>query len=78
MISKFIIKTNEWYESLSSIKGGLFYMGLIFIPYSILIFTLPSPYYLSLPLVWIFIVALWRLVYSYILDYRNIKNTKDK
>ena len=71
MIKKFIYKTNVWYESLNNIKGGIFYLSLIFIPYLVLFLTLSKPYYLIFPLLWVFIVALWRMSYS------MLKETKE-
>lgn len=72
MISRFIIKTNKWYERLPTLKGSLFYIGLIFIPYLILTFTISDTFYKS-PLIWIFLVALWRTSYFWILDYKKLK-----
>lgn len=77
-MTKFIIKTNEWYESLSNIKAGLFYLSLIFVPYLILLFTLTDPYFAYMPLVWVFIVALWRASYGWIIELRKIKEMNTK
>jgi len=76
MIKKFIYKTNIWYENLNNIKGGIFYLSLIFIPYSILFLTLSKPYYLIFPLLWVFIVGLWRMSYSMLKEWENIKNNR--
>ena len=65
---KFIKITTEWYESLTEIKGLLFYMSLIFIPYVILMLTLPKPYYLF-SIFWPFLVAIWRFSYQVIKDF---------
>ena len=46
IMKKLIIKSNQWYESLPDMKGFIFYLSLIFIPYVILMLTLPKPYYL--------------------------------
>lgn len=61
----FIRKTNQWYESLSNIRGSIFYLSLIFIPYILLMIFLPKPYYL-LSMLWPIFVAIWRLSYQVI------------
>lgn len=75
MIKRFIIKTNEWYESLPEIKGRLFYLSIIFIPYTLILFLTPfsgvTPSMLSLT--WVFLVAMWRTSYFWIKDWENIK-----
>jgi len=72
MIKKFIIKTNEWYESLPTTKGGLFYIGLIFIPYIILFLSI-SPEWNFLSLLWPFSVAMWRFSYNAIKEFQGQK-----
>lgn len=62
---KFIKVTNQWYESLSEIKGSLFYLALVFVPYIILMLTLNKPYY-YLSIIWPVLVALWRFSYKLI------------
>lgn len=64
---KFIKKTNQWYESLSELKGSLFYIGLIFIPYAILMLTLNKPYF-YFSIFWPALVALWRFSYKILTD----------
>lgn len=59
---KFLTITNKWYESLSEIKGAIFYLSLIFIPYCLLMFFLPPPYYLF-SIMWPFLVSIWRWAY---------------
>jgi hypothetical protein len=71
-MKKLIIKSNQWYESLSLRKGLLFYMSLIFIPYTILMLTLPKPYYLF-SIGWPFLVAIWRFSYQVITDLDRYK-----
>lgn len=61
----FIRKTNQWYESLSNIRGSIFYLSLVFIPYILLMIFLPKPYYL-LSILWPTFVAIWRLSYQLI------------
>lgn len=75
---KFIIKTNQWYESLSNIKSGIFYLSLIFVSYLILLFSLRDPYFQFMPLTWVFLVALWRASYGWIIELRKIKAIKQK
>lgn len=65
---KFIKLTNQWYESLTEIKGFIFYLSLIFIPYCLLMIFLPKPYY-YFSMLWPFSVALWRFSYQIIKDY---------
>jgi hypothetical protein len=69
-MKKLIIKSNQWYESLSMRKGFLFYFSLIFVPYVILMLTLPKPYYLF-SIFWPFLVAIWRFSYQIIKDLDN-------
>lgn len=69
MISKFIIKTNEWYENLSDLKGGLLYLGLVFIPYfliDLITISLASSVTLTalLPMLWILLVISWRMSFK--------------
>ncbi len=68
-LTRFIIQSNKWYEDLPSIKGGLFYIGLVFIPYAILIFTIKNTFGSFFALSWILIVIIWRSLYKLI----NIK-----
>jgi hypothetical protein len=67
-MKKLIIKSNQWYEALSMRKGFLFYFSLVFIPYVILMLTLPKPYYLF-SIGWPFLVAIWRFSYQIIKDF---------
>lgn len=71
-MKKLIIKSNQWYESLSIRKGSLFYMALIFIPYAILMLTLPKPYY-YFSIGWPLLVAIWRFSYKVITDLDRYK-----
>ncbi len=66
----FIRKTNQWYESLPEVKGSLFYLALIFVPYCLLMFLLMTffvdkPYYL-ISILWPVLVSIWRLSYQLI------------
>ncbi len=72
MIKNFIIKTNVWYENLPNIKGDIFYLSLIFIPYIILMITLSDRWHL-LSLAWPFSVALWRFSFKVIKDIKGLK-----
>lgn len=78
MIKKFIIKSNEWYEGLPKVKGELFYLSLIFIPYLLILFLVPlsgiKPTLLAMS--WMLLVAIWRVAYSWIIDWDRIKNKK--
>ena len=67
---KFIKVTNQWYESLSEIKGSIFYLSLVFIPYVLLMIFLPKPLYLS-SVLWPLFVAIWRFSYILIKDFGN-------
>lgn len=71
-MKKLIIKSNQWYESLSLRKGLLFYMSLIFIPYTILMLTLPTTYHLF-SIGWPLLVAIWRFSYQIIKDLDRYK-----
>ena len=73
-MKKLIIKSNQWYEALSMRKGFLFYFSLVFIPYVILMLTLPTPYHLF-SIVWPFLVAIWRFSYQVITDLDRYKKT---
>lgn len=77
MIKKFIFKTNEWYENLPKIKGGVFYFLLIFIPYTLSFIMIDHPYSSIYGLSWVFMVAMWRASYIWIKDWENIKNNKN-
>jgi hypothetical protein len=71
-MKKLIIKSNQWYEALSMRKGFLFYFSLVFIPYVILMLTLPKPYYFF-SMVWPLLVGIWRLSYQIIKDLDGCK-----
>lgn len=81
---KFIIKTNEWYEKLPGIKGDLFYLSLLIIPYITLLITIPMIYHGKytqvfspmIAITWPLLVGLWRLSYSIIIDLKKRKETK--
>ena len=66
---KFIKRTNEWYESLTEMKGSIFYLSLVFVPYILIMLLAPSPYN-RLALIWCLLVAIWRVSYSFL---KNIK-----
>jgi hypothetical protein len=68
IMKRLIIKSNQWYESLPDMKGSLFYLALIFIPYVILMLTLPKPYY-YFSMMWPLLVAIWRFSYQIIKDF---------
>ena len=80
MIKKLIIKSNEWYERLPKIKGDLFYLSLVFIPYFLLMFFLPleGKWPIICGIIWVFLVALWRTIYVWIKDWERINNQNDK
>lgn len=59
----FIVKTNQWYESLSDLKGFIFYLSLVFLPYVALMLFLNKPYF-YFSIFWPVLVALWRLSYK--------------
>ena len=67
-IKSIIIKSNQWYESLTDMKGFIFYLSLTFIPYVILMLTLPKPYNLF-SIGWPLLVAIWRFSYQIIKDF---------
>jgi hypothetical protein len=71
-MKKLIIKSNQWYEALSMRKGFLFYFSLVFIPYVILMLTLPKPYY-YFSMVWPLLVGIWRFSYQVITDLDRYK-----
>ena len=81
---KFIIKTNEWYEKLPGIKGDLFYLALILIPYSIIFWAVPMVYHGKysqvfapmIAMIFPMMVGLWRLSYSIIIDLKKRKEAK--
>jgi hypothetical protein len=73
-MKKLIIKSNQWYEALPDMKGFIFYFSLVFIPYVILMLTLPKPYYLF-SIGWPFLVAIWRFSYQVITDLDRYKKT---
>ncbi len=81
MISRFIIKTNQWYEKLPGIKGDLFYLAIIIIPYISIFFIVDSfsiiPKFSSLPsMMWVVVVVLWRLSYKLIMEFKSIQKIK--
>lgn len=81
---KFIIKTNEWYEKLPGIKGDLFYLALVIIPYTVVFWTVPmiwdSKYNQvlapMLAMICPLVVGTWRLSYSIIMDLKKRKEEK--
>jgi len=78
MISKFIIKTNEWYEKLPNLKGSIFYISLIFIPYISLFFISAvfwPRFFYAVPITWVFMVAMWRASYQWIIEFRKNKKS---
>lgn len=64
-MNKLIIKSNEWYESLPELKGSLFFLALVLVPYVLLMIFLNKPYY-NFSIVWPVLVGLWRFSYKVI------------
>lgn len=72
-MKNFIIKTNQWYESLPTTTGGIFYLSLTLIPHIILtLMTNNHP----LSFLWVFSVAIWRISYEFFKDMERGKNKK--
>lgn len=62
-MKKFIIKTNEWYESLPKTTGELFYLFLLIAPFITLFCILPIDL-LSMSYLWPLLVIIWRLSFD--------------
>ncbi len=75
---RFIIKSNEWYEKLPELKGFIFYLSLIFIPYTILLILVQGVHGNICAIFWPLIVALWRMSYKLLVDFKKIKESKTK
>lgn len=63
MFRRFILKTNDWYEELSDIKGGLFFLvviigGIILTQYIMAEYKLVWPF-----AIYTLIFVLWRFMY---------------
>jgi hypothetical protein len=79
-LANLIVRSNEWYENLPKFSGEMFYLGLVFIPYMWIVFGLailvPSKTGIlgcSLGLLWVLLVCLWRVSFSYIKERRKLK-----